>query len=89
MTTATITPSEMSIVLPSTSPLSVLATRKKAASSSPDASPRATPSDDTRRAGSMRPGASMTTMPDTASTSAATTTGSVRCLSSRGAISAM
>ena len=35
MTATTITPSEISIVLPSTSPLSLLATRKKAASSEP------------------------------------------------------
>ena len=89
MTTATTTPFEMSMVLPSTSALSVLATRKKTASSTPDARPSATPRADTRSAGSMSPGASMTTMPATASASATTTTGSVRCRSRRGATSAM
>ncbi len=88
MTTVTITPSETSMAVPSTLAESVLASRKKAASSMPEDSASARPRADTRSSGSSRPGASMTAMPATASTRATTTTRSVRCLSSRGATSA-
>jgi len=89
ITAATTAASEMSRVLPSTSALSALASRKKTASTSPETRPSAIPSGAARRPGSKRPGASIAAIPDTARTRATTTTGSVRCLSRRGAMSAM